>query len=379
MVEPKVSIIIPVYNVENYLEECLDSVINQTFSDLEIICIDDGSTDNTLNILKSYENIDSRIKVISQENKGVGSARNAGIEVATGKYIYFIDSDDYIYLDAIEEMYEQAERNSSDIVVISRMREEGKDRQKNRDGFNFDYALKINGDNYKHLTFNYKDIKKNVLNTYYNVFMVFYNKEFLDSYPDFVFQEGLIYEDVLFHVKTFLRAERISYIPKAFYFYRKNPNSIMGNTGHNMDIIKVINSVEDFLIENGYSEEFKNELDLFKVRQISLYLISSNSEEYFTLAKDMFSKIRLSDNHYLGESKLRVYNMVLESSNYTDYLNKFYQHMIDTSKSEINNLKKENNKIRAENKKYKSAIHQLENSRSQNISKLSKLFKHLKK
>ena len=99
---PKISVIIPVYNVEKYLGQCLDSVVNQTFKDIEIICIDDGSTDSSLDILKKYAQIDSRIIIINSENNGVSEARNKGIERAKGDYIYFIDGDDYIDQQCLE-------------------------------------------------------------------------------------------------------------------------------------------------------------------------------------------------------------------------------------------------------------------------------------
>ena len=93
----KISVIVPIYNDDRYLHECLDSIINQTFEDIEIICVNDGSTDESLNILKQYESRDFRVKVISQENKGVGAARNAGIKISSGEYIYFIDADEIIW------------------------------------------------------------------------------------------------------------------------------------------------------------------------------------------------------------------------------------------------------------------------------------------
>ena len=98
----KVSIIIPVYNVENYLRVCLDSVVNQTYSDLEIICINDGSTDTSLDILNEYAKNDSRILVVSQLNRGLAAARNTGLEYVTGELCYFLDSDDYIERNLIE-------------------------------------------------------------------------------------------------------------------------------------------------------------------------------------------------------------------------------------------------------------------------------------
>ena len=123
----KITVIMPVYNVENYLAEAIESVINQTYKNLEIILIDDGSTDKSGNICDEYEKIDSRIKVIHQENKGLSGARNAGIEVATGNYIMFIDSDDIFPKDACEKMLNYIEEKDADYVVgnYTNMSEDG--------------------------------------------------------------------------------------------------------------------------------------------------------------------------------------------------------------------------------------------------------------
>ena len=113
----KVSVIIPVYNVEKYLRECLNSVVNQTLKDIEIICVNDGSTDNSLAILQEYAKNDKRIVLINQENKNAGAARNTGLAHATGEYLSFLDSDDFFELNMLEEMYNSAKENSLDIVI----------------------------------------------------------------------------------------------------------------------------------------------------------------------------------------------------------------------------------------------------------------------
>lgn len=116
---PSVSVIIPVYNVEKYLRKCLESVINQSFKNIEIICINDGSPDNSINILEEYKAKDNRISVISEENKGVSYTRNLGIELAKGEYIFFLDGDDFLSLDFFELFYKNAKENKSEIVVLS--------------------------------------------------------------------------------------------------------------------------------------------------------------------------------------------------------------------------------------------------------------------
>ena len=114
--EVKISIIIPVYNVEKYLHECLDSIINQTFKDLEIICVDDGSTDKSSEILEEYEQKDKRFTVISQPNKGVSAARNRGMQQAKGKYIMFVDSDDYVHPRFYELLLQALKEEGADIA-----------------------------------------------------------------------------------------------------------------------------------------------------------------------------------------------------------------------------------------------------------------------
>ena len=114
---PKISVIIPVYNVEKYLRECLDSVVNQTMRDIEIICVNDGSTDNSLDILKEYATKDDRIIVINQTNGWLSAARNSGLKIAKGEYIQFVDSDDYLELNACETAYKYALQYNADVVV----------------------------------------------------------------------------------------------------------------------------------------------------------------------------------------------------------------------------------------------------------------------
>ena len=114
---PKISVIIPVYNVEKYLRECIDSIVNQTFKDIEIICINDGSVDSSLQILNEYAAKDKRIIVIDQKNSGAGAARNVGLRRAVGKYIIFFDSDDYMDACMLEHMYNTAEVNNASITI----------------------------------------------------------------------------------------------------------------------------------------------------------------------------------------------------------------------------------------------------------------------
>lgn len=119
----EVSIIVPIYNVEKYLNRCLDSLVNQTFKDIEIIALNNGSTDSSLDILKDYASNDNRITIIDNENLGVSKARNIGIDKASGKYIVFVDSDDWIDTNMIEVLYSNITKNNCDLVMCTYVRE----------------------------------------------------------------------------------------------------------------------------------------------------------------------------------------------------------------------------------------------------------------
>lgn len=117
MYNPKVTVVLPIYNVEKYLNRCIQSVVNQSYNNLEIILVDDGSTDRSGTLCDEWEKKDSRIRVIHKKNAGLGEARNSGIDSSTGQYICFFDSDDYIRLDAIDTAVTCARNNSSELVI----------------------------------------------------------------------------------------------------------------------------------------------------------------------------------------------------------------------------------------------------------------------
>ena len=114
--QPKVSILVPCYNVGKYLPQCLDSIVNQTLKDIEIIVINDGSTDSTLDIIKQYAKNDKRIKIIDKENEGYGKSMNRGLDAATGEYVGIVESDDWVEPDAFEYLYKAAKKNKADMV-----------------------------------------------------------------------------------------------------------------------------------------------------------------------------------------------------------------------------------------------------------------------
>ena len=313
----KVSVIIPVYNVSNFLPKCLDSVINQTLKDIEIICVNDGSYDNSRNILKKYAEDDSRFKIIDQKNCGLGCARNTGMKYATGDFIFFLDSDDYILPDTLEKLYENALSNNSDMVLFKIARFDDSFMYYNNLGFPLEKYFK--NVNFNNFIFTYENIKSHVLNASFSAWSKLYKREFLNNYDDFKFPLGIAYEDVLFHVKCMLRASRLSFVPEFMYYYRiSNTNSIMHNSSNIFDIFEVCNSVEKFLKDYDYFNIFFNEFIQFKVRQLSQYIALSESEEYFNLVVNEFKGMNLKVEDIPNNVK-NIYTNVLNSNSYDDY------------------------------------------------------------
>ena len=320
----KVSLIIPVYNAEEFLDESINSLLNQTLRDMELICVNDGSKDNSLQMLKDFSKKDPRIKIINQENQGCGAARNKALDNANGDYIYFFDPDDYLVPDALEKLYYNAISNNSDFVIfkIASFRD-GQPINYDEPGFEFEKIF--NDVDFNNFTFNYRAIKRHVLLSSFAPWTKFYKKEFLDKYDDFRFHINVAFDDVPFHVQSMLRAERISYVPEFFYHYRlSNPNSVNNTASNAPDIFKIVDYVEEFLKNENYFDEFREDFFIFKITQLSMYIISSNSEDYFKMVKSSINNMNFSDTDaYIGIIKrsnaLKRYNAIINSNSIIEY------------------------------------------------------------
>ena len=199
----EISVIIPVYNVENYLKECLDHIINQTFRDIEIICINDGSTDSSPDILKDYASKDKRIRIISQENIGLAATRNKGIELAMGDYIYFMDGDDYLDLSALDKLYALSKKHDPDFIMFKLRNFNDKTKENiDDDYYNMPHLKKKVGGN----LFNYNDVEDIALKLAVNAPGNFYKRQFIS---DLRFPEGLLFEDNVFFTHALFEAQKI--------------------------------------------------------------------------------------------------------------------------------------------------------------------------
>lgn len=224
----KITVIVPVFNTEPYLRQCLDSIIRQTFKNLEIICVNDGSTDNSWKILEEYARKDPRIRIIDQENKRVGGARNVGIKAASGDFICFIDSDDYIHSAYLETLYKIHEQTQVDMVV-NRL-------------FKLKTGIEIGEEKVTNVC--YKVLKNPLWSVLshqkyrvrFNVCTSLFRTELVKNH---LFIEGIYYEDYPWMVALVAKQPKVAVTNTFLYYYRHNPQSI---TKSNF----TINKIEDY-------------------------------------------------------------------------------------------------------------------------------------
>lgn len=244
----KFSIIIPIFNVAQYLPKCLDSVLAQTCADFEAVCVNDGSTDNSLEILEEYQEKDPRIKVVSQANGGLSAARNVGLLHAQGDYVFFLDSDDWIEPDALKILSEKL--SDEDMVCFSGRRYlEAENKYEEPDKMKSESD--ISGWEY---------YQKHALESrkfaFVCVVLRLYRRQFLQEY-DLKFTEGIYHEDNMFTPVVCYYAKKVKVIPDCLYDYRVRGNSIMTTRSikHNKDILYIANTLSEFFVSKSDVEK----------------------------------------------------------------------------------------------------------------------------
>ena len=361
--KPRISVLIPVYNAEEYLNESITSLLNQTLDDFELICVNDGSKDNSLDILNEFSKKDSRVKVFDKENGGCGSARNRALDEAKGEYIYFFNPDDLVPANTLEEAYKSAVFNLVDMVIFKAniFDENGISDEE----IFFKLYKNLKQKDYERFTFTYKDIDDFVVGGGFAPWSKLYKKEFLDSYDDFRFDTGMAFDDVPFHVKSMIRAKRLAYVNKILYHYRvDNANSVNSTSSNGFDIFKVIDIVKDFLIKEGVFDEFEKRFYIFQINHTLAYIISTNSAEYYNIARDRFLKIE----DYNVTKNREKYNLVVENPDYYEFKTKFFEMELNNFQNIYKRLKKENDKLKKENRKLRKENDKLFESRSWKIT-----------
>lgn len=266
---PKISIIVPVYNTENYIDKCIESILNQSVEDIQLIVVDDGSTDNSLKILKEYEkNNQDKMLVLSQENAGQGQARNHALKHATGDYLGFVDSDDWIDETMVEEMLSLAEKGDRDIVICDTT-----DHYSNRDVYHHASAF---------------DNK-------FTVTPSACNKIFKRSFVgDIHFPVGVWYEDFCFTTKLLFKTDNIDVIHKSFYHCHVRDESTMTNQNSlkNLDMIFVLDELKNYLIKENLWEANKGVFNYFLVDHVLISTINRVAEHKTKEKKEVIAKLR---------------------------------------------------------------------------------------
>ncbi len=253
-----ISVIVPVYNVEKYLDECVESILNQTYTNFELLLIDDGSTDNSGKMCDDLAKKDPRIKVLHQENQGLSATRNNGIKVSKGELLYFIDSDDYIDKNLFKDCVDSFKNNDVEIVIFGTTKISNGKELKTSDVK--DYGVTSN-------IFALTQLLKGDINNYTCGKM--YKRCVLH---DIVFPVGYHFEDIGIMYKIFLNAKNVYFIEKSYYYYRVNPNSIVGKMSDKSlsDLFLMRNSRYNDL-KSDYSEIAQHSFPLLAVSAIRLY------------------------------------------------------------------------------------------------------------
>ncbi|WP_019265772.1 glycosyltransferase [Methanobrevibacter smithii] len=321
----KVSVIIPVYNVEDYLKECLDSVLSQTLKDIEVICVDDCSTDDSLKILQEYANNDDRIKIIKNEkNSGQGFSRNEGIKKATGEYIGFVDSDDFIDLNLFEISFKKAKKLDLDVLLFKTFAFDNE--LKELTDFNKNYLSLNCLDNIDKLVFSHYDTKEVTCNISVAPWCKLYKNDFLVE-NNIRFPEDIIFEDEVFFYRVYLNAKRVSILDNYLYYYRVNRrNSTMVRKDNKfMDIVDAFRLIrQEFIKTNNYDYEYKK--FLFNKFFYSIFTRFNETtdefkNEFFLKVKSDFQsflKTRNDLNLVYDSYKSKVLN-ILFSNSYMEY------------------------------------------------------------
>lgn len=290
---PKVSIIVPVFNLESYLYRCLDSLIHQTYNNIEIIVVNDGSKDKSISIINKYAEQDNRIIVIDKKNEGVSVARNEGINKANGKYIMFVDGDDWIDCDMIEELVGTAEKTQSDFVGAGFIFEDLENNKK-----------RYSPDGFSQVSFEGKEILKNYLVGNYiwsSVWGGIYLLETIVKYNIYFAPEIKYAEDVFFTINFMAFAKKIIVREEHFYHVLVRASSVTRNSIHELDKKKKKPNVEEFLKKNNLWEEYKDYYKAWFVR-------FSNYELYHLALKVNYKIFRDFYNEYTKTTDYKKWN-----------------------------------------------------------------------
>ncbi|MBT2679817.1 glycosyltransferase [Bacillus sp. ISL-35] len=291
---PKISIIVPVYKVEKYLHKCINSILAQTFTDFELILIDDGSPDNCGRICDKYARKDSRVSVIHKENGGLASARNAGLDIAKGEYIGFVDSDDWIESDMYELLYDLCTENDCDISNISSI-------------IYFKDRIQKNGTHPLIVHQKSEAMKAMLVGDLYDevVWTKLIKRTLLE---DIRFSEGMVYEDTAFTYKVIHKSKKVCSIGAPKYHYIKREESIMDNAKKSIRIDAVLIYDEMFKFMEKYYPDLTSLVSLKLANSALVIMNAISGHDEFNKYKNHFKTVtNILNSYYSTLMRLKEY------------------------------------------------------------------------
>ena len=322
---PQISVIIPIYNCEKYIKECLSSLIKQTFKNFEIICINDGSNDDTLKILKKFEAKDERIIIFNQNNSGPGIARNVGMKKSKGEYLIFLDSDDIFKKTMLEELYIKIKENDSDVVICNSQNFEKKKWWKKF----YEKNYLINDNIIKQKTFSSLDIEKD----FFNLFIWWpWDKLFKRKYIENLgieYQNLKSSEDLFFVAASVIAAKKISYLDKILINHRIGiKNSVSNSRQKSWDnFYYALKELKKFIKEKGLYKRFKQDFINY-VASFSIWQLENINGISFEL---LYKKIK---NEWWNEFEVTKYE---KNYFYNQYLYKNIKFILNSNLKQLDN------------------------------------------
>ena len=317
----KVSILVPIYNSQNYLRQCLESLLNQTLYDIEIICINDGSTDNSKNILSEFEQKDSRIKVITKSNSGYGDSMNIALNCAIGEYVGIVEADDFVDKNMYEDLYNLAIKNKAQIVKSDYYYYLTENNQARKAGKISSYRTNkvINARKYKKL-----------LKMQPTIWNAIYKRDFLiQNDIEFLRTPGASYQDTSFSFKTLASATRVVLTDKAYLYYRQdNSASSVHQKDKVFHICKEYDEITDFLERNPEIKKFANTHKLIRQYRAYIWNVKRIDEKFRDSFIDVFSETfkkfylagELNRRFYLKVSKKEVELLLNDKTLYREFI-----------------------------------------------------------
>ena len=286
----KISIILPAYNEGKYIKKAVDSVLNQTFDDFELIIVNDGSGDDTLSIINGFE--DERIRIINQSNQGPGASRNNALKIACGEYVMFLDGDDWYCPDALKTAYDEITSKGTDISIFQIIKYDGSEYSENS-WFNLDNFP----DSFEERVFNPHECMDFLFDISVSATQKIFRREFLAEI-NARFPEGIYFEDMPFFFYTFLKAEKVSIIKRHLYVRRKHDGSITESVDLKfLDTVEAGQILMDIFIENEWYDMYLFDLLAFKIngpRYALMGIEEKYREELYLLIKKDYESIKES-------------------------------------------------------------------------------------